>query len=64
MGRGPCTEQKGQEVLKYSKNVEVGVLGYIREGRARSGATNLKEEPKGKKQAHERQGSNVRVTET
>ena len=51
-------------MLKYSKNVEVGVLGYIREGRAHSGATNLKEEPKGKKQAHERQGSNVRVTET
>ena len=56
-------KQKGQEVLKYSRDVEAGVLGYIREGRAHSGATNLKEESKSKKQAHEHQGSNIRVTE-
>ena len=63
MGRGPCTKQKGQAALKYSRDVEAGVLGYIREGRARSGATNLKEEFKSKKQAHGRQGRYVTVTE-
>ena len=57
-------EQKGQETLKYWGDVQVGVLGSIREGRARSGTTNLKEESKSKKQVHECQGSNVRVMET
>ena len=57
-------EQKGQEMLKYWEDVQAGVLGYIRKGRAHSGATNLKEESKSKKQARERQGSNIRVTET
>ena len=56
-------EQKGQETLKYWEDVQAGVLGYIREGRARSGATTQKEESKSKKQVRERQGSNVRVTE-
>ena len=57
-------EQKGQETLKYWEDVQAGVLGYIREGRARSGTTKLKEESKSKKQVCQRQGSNVRVTET
>ena len=60
----PCTEQKGQEMLKYWKDVQAGVLGYIRKGRARSGTINLKEESKSKKQARECQGSSIRVTET
>ena len=60
----PCTEQKGQEMLKYWKDVQVGVLGYIRKGRACSGTINLKEESKSKKQARECQGSSIRVTET
>ena len=39
-------EQKGQEMLKYRKDVQARVLGYIRESRVRSGTTNLKEESK------------------
>ena len=51
-------------MLKYWKDVQAGVLGYIRKGRAHSSTINLKEESKSKKQARECQGSNIRVTET
>ena len=51
-------------MLRYWEDVQAGVLGYIREGRACSGATNLKEEFKSKKQVHGHQGRNVTVTES
>ena len=57
-------EQKGQEMLRYWEDVQAGVLGYIRESRGCSGATNLKEEFKSKKQVHGRQGRNITVTES
>ena len=60
----PCMERKGWEMLRYWEDVQAGVLGYIRESRGHSGATNLKEEFKSKKQAHGHQGRNVMVTES